>query len=133
MTVNIAQVTTDDQRLEKDLFMYRSYLAQNKARLVADEIQPLMASQLQDVKYLANYCLADQRKRCSLINQFNTDSYSIIYSVNRDIILQELETKIQTLDPNDWYKALMFATIYYNENHLETALRVLHSSDNLEW
>ena len=60
---SLLKVTADQQRLDKDLFMYRSYLAQNKFRLVIDEINSSMPSQLQDVKYLANYFVADQTKR----------------------------------------------------------------------
>ena len=43
--------------------MYRSYLAQNKFRLVSDEINSSMASQLQDVKYLADYFIADDNQK----------------------------------------------------------------------
>jgi len=106
------KVTSSEQQLEKDIFMYRSYVAQKKYGVVCDEINASKASQLQDIKYLATYLAADHNKR--------------------ENILKDLETKIQTLDANDWVQCLMFATIYYYENNLETALRVLHSSDNIE-
>jgi len=106
------KVVSNDQKLEKEVFMYRAFINQRKYGIVCDEINSSMPSQLQAIKLLADYCSADMSRK--------------------SIILKELDSKTQTLDPNDYIQTLMASIIYYYENNYETALRLLHSSDNLE-
>jgi len=106
------KVQSPEQKLEKDILMYRAYIAQKKYGVVIDEINSASPKQLLSLKLLAEYLSGDVSHRSK--------------------ILQEVEAKSNTVDPNDYIQLLVMATIYFYEQNYETALRVLHSSDYLE-
>lgn len=53
---------------------------------------------------------------------------------SREAIVLKLDQQVSgNIDVNNHVFLLVAATIYYNENSFETALKVLHQSDHLEW
>lgn len=58
---------------------------------------------------------------------------SILYFYRESIVLKLDEEISSILDVSNYVFLLVAATIYYNEASFETALKVLHQSDNLEW
>nr|SVE75907.1 EOG090X0A8E [Daphnia hispanica] len=100
------------QKLERDVFVYRSYIALKKYGVVMNEIHGASPQELQPLKVLAEY-LSQPTKRESCVLKLD----------------QQLSGNI---DVNNYVLLLVAATIYYNENSYETALKVLHQSDNLE-
>lgn len=91
--------------LERDVLLYRAYIAQRKFRVVLDEINNSSPSELQPLKTLADYFANPHR---------------------RDVILTELDKEASQpvlYNPNF---LIVAATIYYHEKNLEAALRILH-------
>jgi len=101
-----------EQKLEKDMYMYRAYMAQKKYGLISDEIKPNMSSQLKSIKLLANYLSGDSNVRAD--------------------ILKGLESRVSNTDVNAFMEILIYASIYYYENIYESALRILHSCEHIE-
>ncbi|TRY67252.1 hypothetical protein TCAL_02931 [Tigriopus californicus] len=101
-----------DATVEKDVFLYRAYLAQKKFGVVRDEIGPQSNALIQPLKKLAVYLQnANQREE----------------------LVQEMETEMSgTVDLNNHVLLLVAASIFYQEENYEAALRVLHPSDHLE-
>lgn len=91
--------------------MYRAYIAQRKYRIVLDEIKDSSPLELQPLKLLAKYFAEPN---------------------NRDKILEDLDKDAANDTIKDHNHRIVAATIYYHENNLENALRVLHEADNLE-
>lgn len=58
----ISQISFPEVKLERDVFVYRSYIAQKKYRIVVDEISDKSALELQALKLLAEF-LSTPRKR----------------------------------------------------------------------
>ncbi|CAG0879474.1 unnamed protein product [Cyprideis torosa] len=102
----------DDDRLEKDIFMYRAYIAQRKYAVVLDEIHGASPADLQSVKMLAEF-LSKPNKRVEITNR-----------------LDEEITK--NLNTEKYLPAIMAAYIYYLDENFEAALRVLHPFEALE-
>ncbi|EEZ98676.1 coatomer subunit epsilon [Tribolium castaneum] len=102
--------STPEVAIQRDIFTYRSYMAQNKFLVVLDEIKPSSPEEIQPLRLLAEY-LSSKQKRESIVAQID----------------QKLASNVEsdTL-------ALVAATIYVNQNNLETAYRVLHASESLE-
>ncbi|KAK4023592.1 coatomer subunit epsilon isoform X2 [Daphnia magna] len=100
------------QKLERDVFVYRSYIALKKYGVVINEIHGASLEELQPLKQLAEY-LSQPSKRES-------------------IVLKLDQQVCGNIDVNNHVFLLVAATIYYNESNYETALKVLHQSDNLE-
>ncbi|XP_064608644.1 coatomer subunit epsilon-like [Liolophura sinensis] len=101
-----------DVRAEKDVIMYRAYVAQKKYGVVLDEITSNHPPELQAVKMLADY-LSNESKRPSLV--------------------KEVDSKMTgSVDISDKTLLLMAGTIYYHENNFDAALRALHQSESLE-
>uniref|UniRef100_T1JDD5 Coatomer subunit epsilon n=1 Tax=Strigamia maritima TaxID=126957 RepID=T1JDD5_STRMM len=100
-----------ETKLERDIFLYRAYIAQRKYRVVMDEIHGASATELQTLKLLADYLANENR---------------------RDQILLKLDEKMSNVDANDHIFILVAATIYYHEQNYDAALRILHQSENLE-
>ncbi|RWS17222.1 coatomer subunit epsilon-like protein [Dinothrombium tinctorium] len=98
--------------LEKDILMYRAYIALKKYGVVLDEINERKGKELLFVRLLADYLSSDSSRKTK--------------------ISDELEHKLSTVEVNEYIPLLVAATIYYYENNCESALRILHSSDNLE-
>jgi coatomer subunit epsilon len=50
-----SQPSSPESKVERDVFLYRAYLAQNKFRVVLDEISGGSADAVQPLKLLAEY------------------------------------------------------------------------------
>jgi len=98
--------------LEKDLFVYRSYIALQKYRIVLDEISQSDATSLFAVRKLAEY-FSDPAKAETIVKYFD----------------DKLATPVNDLE-DIWVIAA--ATVYYNEGIYESALKILHTADGLE-
>lgn len=98
--------------LEKDVLMYRSYLALRKYRVVLDDIKPSSPELLQPLRQLALF-LSNPGQRDSIVAEFDTKMSG-------------------SFDPANYVLILVAATIYLHVNQPESALKVLHSSDHLE-
>ncbi|XP_068693696.1 coatomer subunit epsilon-like isoform X2 [Montipora foliosa] len=96
--------------IEKDVYMYRAYTAQGKHRVVLDEVSSVSPTEVQPVRMLADYHQNPSK---------------------RDVILKSIEKKLNSSDLND-YDLLVAASIYFNEQNYESALRCLHQSESLE-
>ncbi|XP_051172033.1 coatomer subunit epsilon [Leptopilina boulardi] len=97
--------------LDRDVFLYRAYIAQRKFRVVLDEINNSSPPDLQPLKMLAEYFAFPNR---------------------RETILHELDQAASKANADNHNFMIVAATIYYHEKNLESALRVLRNSDHLE-
>lgn len=98
--------------MERDVFLYRAYIAQRKFRIVLDEIKDSSPSDLKPLKLLAEYFAFPDR---------------------REKILAEIDKVALDFDlPKGHNFMIVAATIYYHENNTDNALKVLHNSDNIE-
>jgi len=113
--INEAQklkVHSPELKVARDYFVYRSYIALKKFSVVMSEINSGAPAELQPLRMLAEY-----------FSQPN----------KRESIVLKLDEEISSnLDVSNYVFLLVAATIYYNEASFETALKVLHQSDNLE-
>lgn len=112
--INEAQkLKTNNQQLqlERDIFLYRSYIAQQKYRIVLDEIHGASPAHLQPLKLLAEY--------------FSTNSKDVVVSKLDDVVAKDIDSSNQML-------FVVAATIYFNEQNYDAALRILHQADFLE-
>ncbi|KAF2887478.1 hypothetical protein ILUMI_18694 [Ignelater luminosus] len=107
----IKKPSTPEVAIERDLFTYRAYMAQNKFLVVLDEIQGASPAKIQPLKLLAEY-LSNKQKREDVINQ--------------------LEQKLSGPNVDNDTLVLVAATIYIHEQNYEAAYRVLHNSESLE-
>ncbi|XP_073977780.1 coatomer subunit epsilon [Rhodnius prolixus] len=99
-------------QLERDCFLYRSYIAQRKYRVVLDEISGSSSSDLKQLKVLADY--------------FNTKN-------KRDAIINSLDEQLNSGNfDNNHIGAIVAATIYCHERNYESALKALHNDDHIE-
>jgi len=100
-------------RTEKDIIMYRAYLAQRKFGVVLDGITSGAPKELQAVRMYADYLSGD--------------------SSHRDKILQDLDSKMSgNVDITDSTFLLMSSSMYFQEGNYDAVLRTLHQSDALE-
>jgi len=107
-----AKLPTIESKILRDFFVYRSYIALKKFSVVNSEINSGSPTELQPLKILAEY--------------FSQPS-------KRESIVLKLDEQISgNLDVNNYVFLLVAGTIYYAEGSFETALKVLHQSDNLE-
>ncbi|XP_056640640.1 coatomer subunit epsilon [Diorhabda sublineata] len=95
---------------QRDIFTYRSYMAQNKFLVVLDEIHDGSSNDILPLKFLAEY-----------LSKKN----------NKESILSQLEHQI-SINANSETLIIVAATIYINESNLEAAYKVLHASESLE-
>lgn len=104
--------STPELALERDIFLYRAYIAQRKYRVVMDEIHAASATELLSVKLLAEYLANDKQ---------------------REEIVQHLEQKMnRSMDDFTVTFAIVAATIFYHEQNFDSALRILNAADSLE-
>lgn len=98
------------QNLEKDIFMYRSYLATNRYRVVLDEVSS-SSGDLMAVRIFADYLL-NKNKFADLIEIF--------------------EKKIKSDDEIHVVWRTIASIMYVHENQFEEALRILNGMSDLE-
>jgi coatomer subunit epsilon len=96
-------------QVEKDLFMYRAFIAQKKYGVVLDDIKQNAPEELRFIRLLADY-LANESKR--------------------ETIVSDLDAKIGSLSTNSSSVLLIIAMIYYLEENYEFALKILHNADD---
>lgn len=99
-------------QLEKDVFMYRAYIAQHKYGVVINDITSSSEPELQHIKMLAVYLSGNPDKK-------------------KDVMVS-LENKLQNVNPDDKILPLIAGLIYYLDENYDSTLRLLHKSDNLE-
>lgn len=100
-----------DKVIERDCFVFRSYIAQNKHRVVLDAIKPNADASLRAVKLYSAFMTA------------NPDG--------KQAVLEQLEDMLQKDASNDT-TALITASALFNVGNFEAALRCLHQSTDLE-
>ncbi|KAK3763648.1 hypothetical protein RRG08_056590 [Elysia crispata] len=106
------KVGSPELAVEKDVLMYRAYIAQKKYGVVLDEVTPSSSPELQAVRMYAEFLSNESR---------------------RDAITRELDAKMSgNVDLSNNTFLLMAASIYYHGQDYDSALRTLHQSDNLE-
>jgi len=111
---NKAKVRSDKDRTDRDVLVYRSYIAQGNYSMVLDEIGSSPSSpDLQAVRLLATYLSNPEKARdatLSAINQW----------------LSDLQFA------NNATAQVVIGTVYIQEQNFESALRVLRQSNTLE-
>jgi len=105
------QPSSPEVTMERDVLLYRAYIAQRKFRVVLDEINNSSPPELQPLKILADYFANPHR---------------------RDTIMTELDKEASHPNFDNQNFLIVAATIYYHEKNLEAALRILHDVDHLE-
>jgi len=105
------QTSVPEVTMERDVFLYRAYIAQRKFRVVLDEINNSSPPELQPLKTLADYFANPHR---------------------RETIVAELDKETKNINYDNHNLLIVAATIYYHEKNLEAAHRVICASDNLE-
>ncbi|XP_045538840.1 coatomer subunit epsilon [Papilio machaon] len=97
--------------LQRDAFLYRSYIAQGNFRIVMQELKTA-DPMLQPLKTLVDY---------------------LSPGANKPVIVADIDARVAkgTELINDIF-LLVAATIYYHEDNYEAALKILHGSESLE-
>ena len=111
--INEAQrvkLSSPEREVERDVFLYRAYLAQRKYGVVLDEIKPSSAPELQAVRMFAEY----------------------LASENQSIVLELDREMSRSVDVTNTTFLLMAASIYFHDQNPDAALRTLHQGDGLE-
>jgi hypothetical protein len=103
----------DAQKIERDTYLYRCYIARGDYDIVLSEIKNSAPDPLQAIRLLATY----------LQNENNRD---IVLVTIRQWIADGVVGNNQTLQ-------IVAATIFMNERSNEEAFRVLYQSPHLEW
>uniref|UniRef100_A0A665TKE3 Coatomer subunit epsilon n=1 Tax=Echeneis naucrates TaxID=173247 RepID=A0A665TKE3_ECHNA len=104
--------TSPEKETERDMFLYRAYIAQRKYAVVLDDIKTNSPPELQAVRMFAEY-LSSQNKR--------------------DAIVADLDKKMaKSVDAANTTFLLMAGSIYYHEMNTDAALRTLHQGESLE-
>lgn len=99
-----------EKAVEKDVFLFRSLLAQKQYSVVLEEIGSSAPTPLQAVKCYAQY----------------------LSTKSADKSLKTLDNQIQSLAPENWVSPIMSAAIYLQEERYEDALRTLQLTDHIE-
>ncbi|NXF96619.1 COPE protein, partial [Eubucco bourcierii] len=113
--INEAQrvkLSTPEKEVERDVFLFRAYIAQRKYGVVLDEIKANASPELQAVRMFAEYLSNESQ---------------------RDAIVAELDKKMaKSVDVANTTFLLMAASIYFHDKNPDAALRTLHQGDSLE-
>jgi len=107
------KVADPSMSLERDILVYRAYLALRKWRVVLEEVKPSSPALLQPLKLLAQFLSSPPSKRDALVLELDA-------------------TMSGNVDVSNYVQLLVAATIYLHVDQPESALRVLHPSDHLE-
>ncbi|KAL1772297.1 coatomer subunit epsilon [Sigmodon hispidus] len=101
-----------EREVERDVFLYRAYIAQRKYGVVLDEIKPSSAPELQAVRMFADYLATENR---------------------RDAVVVELDREMsRSVDVTNTTFLLMAASVYFHDQNPDAALRTLNQGDSLE-
>jgi coatomer protein complex subunit epsilon len=105
-----------DISIDRDVYLYRSYLALKKFGVVRDEINGNSPTLLQPLKTLLAYLQSEEN------------------ASRRENVVAEVEKQVQGGDGANTTSILVNASILYHEENYEMTLRVLHAapSDHLE-
>jgi len=106
------KISDPELSLDRDVFMYRSYLALKKFRVVLEEVGPSSKPLLKPLAMLATF-MANPGKREAIVSEVDN-----IMAGNVDV--------------TNYVQLIVAATVYLGVDQPESALRVLHPSDNLE-
>uniref|UniRef100_A0A8V1ACR8 Coatomer subunit epsilon n=1 Tax=Gallus gallus TaxID=9031 RepID=A0A8V1ACR8_CHICK len=101
-----------EKETERDVFLFRSYIAQRKYGVVLDEIKANASPELQAVRMFAEYLSNESQ---------------------RDAIVADLDKKMaKSVDVANTTFLLMAASIYFHDKNPDAALRTLHQGESLE-
>ncbi|XP_053855480.1 coatomer subunit epsilon isoform X1 [Vidua macroura] len=107
-----AKPGSPEREVERDVFLFRAYLAQRKFGVVLDELKGSCSPELQAVRMFAQFLASESQ---------------------RDSIVAELDKKMaKSVEVANCTFLLMAASIYLHEQNPEAALRALHQGDSLE-
>jgi len=103
---------TPELSLERDVFLYRAYIAQKKFGVVMDEITASSPPELKAIRILAEFLSSPSK---------------------RDGILEKIDKQVSAgFDSKDVTTICVAAMIYHHTSNYESALRVLQQADHLE-
>ncbi|NWX54591.1 COPE protein, partial [Promerops cafer] len=106
------QPSSPEKEVERDVFLFRAYIAQRKFGVVLDEIKASASPELQAVKMFAQFLASESQ---------------------RDSIVADLDKKMaKSVDVANCTFLLMAASIYFHDQNPDAALRALHQGDSLE-
>jgi coatomer protein complex subunit epsilon len=104
------RLTDESLSTEKDLFMYRAYIAQKKFGVVLDDIPSNATNELKYVRLMAEFLSTnDEAKRASIV--------------------QDLDASMGSLNVSSPSILLVIANIYALAENYESGLKVLHNVD----
>ncbi|XP_072775433.1 coatomer subunit epsilon [Taeniopygia guttata] len=107
-----AKPRSPEQALQRDVFLFRAYIAQRKFGVVLEELQGSCSPELQAVRMLAQFLASESQ---------------------RDSIVAELDKKMaKSVEVANCTFLLLAASIYLHDQNPEAALRALHQGDSLE-
>lgn len=99
-----------EKAVERDVFLFRSLIAQKQYSVVQAEVGSSAPTQLQAVKCFADY----------------------LSTRSADKPLKTLNSQIESLAPDNWVSPVMCASIQLQEGQHENALRTLQLTDHIE-
>ncbi|NXS34922.1 COPE protein, partial [Pomatostomus ruficeps] len=106
------QPSSPEKEVERDVFLFRAYIAQRKYGVVLDEIKGGASPELQAVRMFAEFLASESQ---------------------RDAIVAELDKKMaKSVDVANTTFLLMAASVYFHDQNPDAALRTLHQGDSLE-
>jgi coatomer protein complex subunit epsilon len=110
MSIN-AKTLGEQDKISREVYIYRSYIAQGNHKFVLNEISESSNTSLRAVKLLASYYATE----------------------NKDTILNTLKEWLNdSAASNNTTLQVIGATIYYLEDNLEESLRCVYHNNTLE-